>query len=310
VRRPADKTEMNLNEKENQAEMVGMRRAELSPKNCEIGFITVNYKSAKATALLLADLLQQNSSHADLTVVVADNSPSESELDSVRQAYCDCPCVRFERMPGNLGYFGAAHLALNTVWKDRLPDWVIVSNTDVRLPQSDFFSRIAELPARTGVVAPRIVSGRTGLDQNPFLRRRPSGFRLMLTRCILRVAFLHWLFEAQAFLKRAIRRRLRGRRQQSAANPIKIYAPHGSFILFSNEYFRRGGSLNCGAFLYAEEIFVAEICRRIGVEVTYQPSLDVLHDEHVSTRDNPAVRRFQHEAAEYYHQEFFSKVSR
>jgi GT2 family glycosyltransferase len=291
--------------------MVEKQNSAPSPKRrCQIGYITVNYNSAQATALLLSDLLKQNTLACDLAVVVADNSPSETELSPVRETYRNCPSVRFERMPRNLGYFGAAHLALATVWKDVMPDWIIVSNADIRLPQPDFFSRITELPTGVGVIAPRIISGRTGLDQNPMLRHRLSVFRLNLVRLILRVPLLYWLMHIQASIKHRIRSHFLAGLPPSDVGPESIYAPHGAFMLFGSEYFKRGGTLDCGAFLYAEEIFVAETSRRINVEVKYVPSLIVLHDEHVATAANPSIRHFQREAADYFHREFFAKVSR
>ena len=273
----------------------------------EIGLIVVNYNSAQATTQLLVDLLQQDRSSFALTVVVADNGPSSSGLVSLRQAYRDNPSVRFEEMTANLGYFGAAHSALETVWKGRPPDWTIVSNPDIRLQQPGFFSRIAHGMAGNGaVIAPRIVSTRTGLDQNPFLRGRPSVLRMNLNRLIPRVPLLFWLMQTQCAVKRAIRSRLRGKLAQPATASSNIYAPHGAFIIFSKEYFRRGGSLSAGAFLFAEEIFVAETCRRLGLGVVYSPTLEVLHDEHVSTKTNPAVRRYLAEATDYCARKFFS----
>jgi len=99
-----------------------------------------------------------------------------------------------------------------------------------------------------------------------------------------------------------------GNRTSQGMDPTEIYAPHGSFIIFSREYFERGGSLKPGAFLYAEELFVAETCRRLGLKAVYWPVIQVAHDEHVSTAANPAVRHFMATAADYCYKEFFAKV--
>jgi GT2 family glycosyltransferase len=281
----------------------------LSP--CEIAIIAVNYNSAQSVALLLEDLVAQDISGCSLTVVIADNSPSESELSKVKEAYAGVPGVRFERMSQNLGYFGAAHEAFNNIFKARLPDWTIVSNSDIRLQQPDFFKLIATLPPESGVVAPRIISGQTGLDQNPFHRRRPSRSRMLLNRIILRVGLLAWLLEFQCAVKRGVRSRMVAKRANTnrGENTQKIYAPHGSFILFGSRYFRAGGTLNVGAFLFAEETYVGETCRRRGIDVTYVPWLQVRHDEHVSTQHSPAIRSFQAAAADYCYHEFFSETA-
>jgi GT2 family glycosyltransferase len=273
----------------------------------EIGVIVINYNSAQATSRFLADLLEQDRSSFALTVVIGDNSPSDASLESLRQAHRDNASVRFEAMSTNRGYFGAAQSLLEMVWKERLPDWLIVSNADIRLPYPALLSRIANHTGGAGdVIAPRIISAQTGLDQNPFNRRRPSRFRINLNRIIARVPFLFWLLETQCSIKHEMRMRLRNKASVPATASSIIYAPHGAFIVFSKEYFLRGGNFDCGAFLFAEEIFVAETCRRLGLRVMYMPSLEVLHDEHISTSGNPAVRRFQAEAADYCTREFFA----
>src|ERR1700678_3765437 len=96
----------------------------------EIGFIAVNYNAAKATAQLLTELMRQDISKCTLTVVVADCSPQKTGLTALREAYRNHGGVHFEIMPDNPGYFGAAQLALEAVWKNRLPDWLIVANVD------------------------------------------------------------------------------------------------------------------------------------------------------------------------------------
>src|SRR5690606_22306175 len=81
-----------------------------------------------------------------------------------------------------------------------------------------------------------------------------------------------------------LRRRIRRDRSETLSSMHPIYAPHGSFVLFSRGYFENGGILDYPLPLYGEEIFVAETCRAIGADVVYVPEIEVQHDEHVSTR--------------------------
>lgn len=278
--------------------------AGMTPGMTEISFVAVNYNSASAVSLLVADLLEQDLTRINLKIVIADNSPSESELASVRENYCGHPLIRFERMPENLGYFGAAQVAFGINCESRLPDWVIVSNADVRLPGRDFLSSIAKLPP-VGVIAPRILSGQTGLDQNPFHRTRPTRARMALNRIIPRIWVLERLLHLQYKAKVALRTRFQSPRTVVLTGSEAIYAPHGAFLILSREYFERGANLDCGAFLFAEEIFLAETCRLLGVQISYRPELHVLHDEHVSTAHSPAIRKFKAAAADYIYRNFF-----
>jgi GT2 family glycosyltransferase len=271
----------------------------------EVALIAVNYNSAAATESLIEDALAQASGASRLTVIIADNSPSASGMDALLERYRLCPSVRFVTMPRNLGYFGAAHYVVESVLGHDVPEWVIVSNTDIRLPQPDLFDRLATMLPPPAVIAPRIISGRTGLDQNPFHRTRPSAARMYLNRIIPRMRLLFWLLDVQCAIKRRIQRRFSTEPTGTLPEPVQVYAPHGAFIIFNRKYFAAGGSLNVGAFLFAEEKFVAETCRHLGLEVRYDPTLHLIHDEHVSTGRNPAIPGFQAEAADYLYREFY-----
>jgi len=73
------------------------------------------------------------------------------------------------------------------------------------------------------------------------------------------------------------------RRGRAAFGHKHIYAPHGSFILFTRDYFARGGHLDYPVFLFGEEVFLAETIRLLDMRVIYTPDLVVYDDDHVST---------------------------
>jgi len=64
----------------------------------------------------------------------------------------------------------------------------------------------------------------------------------------------------------------------------EVYAIHGSAILFSNYFFNAGGLLDDNFEMYAEELTVAEIAKKLNLPITYIPQLEVTHIEHGSTR--------------------------
>lgn len=278
-------------------------------KLVKIGLITVNYNSAEATARLLSDILRQDLTRCRLCVVVADNSAAAGDLAQVCEAFRDNASILFLPFPSNPGYFGAAHQAFQQTWTGDPPDWLIVANPDIRILQPGFFTRVAELPPTRGaIIGPRIVSARTGLDQNPFHHRRPSNSRMNFVRFVLRVPLLRWLLVVQSRFRSRLRACFRRTARLPRSEPLAIYAPHGSFVIFNREYFGLGADLNVGSFLYAEEIYVAESCRRLGMKVVWEPALEVLHEEHVSISLSTAVRRFQVESADYCYREFFSSA--
>lgn len=215
--------------------------------------------------------------------------------------------------PENLGYFGGAAYGFDHfVAGNGLPDWVIVSNPDILLDDTRFFQKLSELHSnsRCAMVAPGIMSSLTGDNQNPYMKQRPgksiTSFREQIARNVL-------VFNAYELLSHA-KRGLRGlfKRSKRLLNAAvgdvsKIYAPHGSFIIFNKTYFEAGGSLEYEPFLYGEENYVAEIARQLNLPVLYDPRLQVTHQEHATTGllKSKAMVSIIHDARSYLYKRFY-----
>ncbi len=156
--------------------------------------------------------------------------------------------------------------------------------------------KLFEQDATAGaVIAPRIQVMPGGVDQNPFMRRRPSRLRWAALRLCSSTYSIAAIWDWLSRQKRAVQSFLRGFSSpaQDRGGREFIYAPHGAFFIFSRRYFEAGGFVDGNLFLYGEEISVAEICRSLGLAVVYEPSLRVLHNEHSST--GKRISRFSYE---------------
>lgn len=251
--------------------------------------VTVNYKSGLSTLEFL-DSLSQTKAFSEITVVIADNSSGEEDLLSLRQEISQLSNVELLVSAVNRGYFGAAGFALEHYLAQgrELPDWVIVCNHDVLIEDPDFFSKLfSHDPMAAGVIAPRIQVPPSRADQNPFLRHRPSRFRWWVFRFAKSSYGMALVWDWMSRQKKALRSSgamldpVAGKTHDLPSQPI--YAPHGSFLIFSRRYFEKGGYFDGSLFLYGEEISVAEICRSLDLPIIYEPSLRVFHNEHRST---------------------------
>lgn len=247
--------------------------------------ICVKYSADPETVRYLESLRQLHG-QSNLHVLIVDNDASGATSDLRIDA-------RFAVLQSdeNLGYLGGARWGMSKYLEEHpLPDWVIVSNVDLLITDRHFLEKLAALKSvpRVGAVAPRIASVLTGRNQNPFMRNRPSAMRMHAYKWLHR----SWLALNAHELGSVVFHRLRsalGRSTRTKANLDrelggKIYAPHGSFLILSKEYFRSGGSLDFPCFLFGEEIYLAENLRKLGLDVIYEPSLEVLHQEHKSTK--------------------------
>lgn len=287
--------------------------------------VCVNYRNDEETASFVRQLLAQRGGF-DQSVIVVDNSETPlvgGPLHSLGNEYRN---TRLYIPTKNLGYYGGAALGLREYIKIcQLPAWIIVCNTDIEM-QPAFLSAFCDLyPAdhhasHHAIIAPSIYSTLSGMDQNPYMQRRPSAARMHFYKWIFRYYHTFSAYQTLALAKQKVVAAVHRRKSMAADNqgvkmafqpgPRPIYAPHGSFVVFHRSYFEAGGSLDHGAFLFGEEVFVAETARRLGLTVTYDPRLLVLHREHAATAVLKDRQRFLYvrEASGYCADEFFSRL--
>lgn len=267
-------------------------------------FLAVNYHSEPDTLRLAEDLLAQEGEGASVLAII-DNTAHLRPAPRLKALAERSPRVRYLEPGTNLGYFGAAAWGRARLLEAGIdPEWTIVSNTDIRIPDTRFVQRLLDL-APAAVVAPRIISGLSGRDQNPYLTTRPSGRRM---RLYARIYAWHWGLVCYDLASRA--KKWFQRPWNADAPPAgPIYAAHGAFIIFHRSYFAAGGGLHHGTFLFNEEIMVAESARHQGLVIRYEPSLEVHHAEHANTSffSNRVVARHMADSARYTAETWFGE---
>jgi GT2 family glycosyltransferase len=283
-------------------------------------FICVNYHNEEDTESFVKDCLKQEFAGLVRVVVVDNNEGEELEPRLLHLSRSNANVTVLN--PGrNLGYFGAAAWGLRQCLRNvTLPTWLIVSNTDISVPRSDFLSELFALyeDHAPAVLAPSVKSTLSGVDQNPQILRRPSSMRWRLYTWVFHYYPTFILYSMLSQLKNKLRgfiwqvsNRKSRRKRLEKSEPYEIYAPHGSLVLFHRSYFEQGGSLENGTFMFGETIMVAETVRQLGLRIVYDPRLSVLHHEHATTGrfKSRRIAHYQWEASVYCFNEFFKGSS-
>ena len=245
--------------------------------------ITVSYKGAESTEGFLrsASYLE---GFSESHVIVVENASNDGSAERLRSFINQFPNVELLESAQNRGYFGAASWALKQyAARSSQPDWTIVCNNDIQFNNCQFLAKLLQIDTENaGVIAPSIIELPVGVDCNPFMRGRPSLFKLLRCKFWNSSYYLMWFKQWLSPYVRSLRHRL-FRERVPTQTPGPVYAPHGAFLIFSKLFFESGGYIDDGFFLYAEEFAVAEICRRLNLPVIHDPRLRVWHNAHAVT---------------------------
>ena len=177
-------------------------------------------------------------------------------------------------------------------------DYTIISNVDLTV-EEDFFLKLADntCDENIGWIAPQIWSDLEKRDRNPKILERYSQRKLNILKLFYQFPILDTLYTHTFYRQKKYERHPAGR----------IYAGHGSFIILTRDYFKRCGKIDYPVFLFCEEIYLAEMCQKAGLNVEYEPSIKVIDTEHASTgkMKHSLYCRCNYEAMQYIIKSFY-----
>ncbi len=245
--------------------------------------VTVSYKRSASTEAFLRSASQLER-FSEGHVIVVENGSNDGSAERLRSFVKQFPNVELLESAQNRGYFGAASWALKQyAVRGNQPGWTIICNNDIQFDDRQFLTRLLQRdPDHVAVIAPSIIELPIGADSNPFMRDRPTLFKLLRCKFWNSSYYLMWFKQWLSPYVRSVRHYL-FRAKESIQGPVPVYAPHGALLIFSRHFFESGGYIDDGFFLYAEEFSVAEICRRLNLSIIHDPELRVWHNAHAVT---------------------------
>ena len=203
---------------------------------------------------------------------IANNSAQSREDLGFSGLSSNSVCV--VNFPDNPGYFPAAQ----KVWeqfKTREFKYVILSNTDLEILNSDFYDLLLNhsTEENVGVIAPSIKSELTRRECNPLYRVRPTKQKIKFLKFIYSRFTFAWIYHVLSFIK------ARSTPESSLPDHSYVYAPNGSFLILTKNYFESGGDFSHGVRMYGEEIVLAEKLRELDLKVKLSLKLRIFHRE-------------------------------
>lgn len=217
----------------------------------------------------------------DSPIVVVDNGSNDGSGEELRRRFADYKNVVVIINDQNLGFAKGNNVGYKYVKDNFDVDCVVVMNNDVIITQPNFVEILASymLENHLYVCGPDIITPE-GRHQNPLQREPFSTFRIikwMLMDCMRLIMLKLHLFEKK-ILATYTSVSNSYQRQDIDLNGITDCVLHGSCVAYSSDYLSKEDfAFVPVTFLYAEEMILADYCKRKNYRTGVCPTATITH---------------------------------
>jgi len=228
----------------------------------ELAVVIVNHNAGAYLLRCLRSVLER-SGDVELEIVVVDNASTDGSAEEAAAAFPQARLIRCE----NRGFAAGVNVGIRATSAPSVlvlnPDVEIVSGTLAELV------RLAEARPRAGVIGPRIL--------NPDGTVYPSGRTVPSLATAVGHAFLGPVWPRNPFTRRY------HLADWDRTTERRVDWISGAAFLLRRRALEEVGPLDERFFLYAEEVDLFTRLREAGWEIVFTPSLEVVHEQGVST---------------------------
>lgn len=251
----------------------------------EYGFVVLHYLVYEMTLRCAESLLALP---VPVRVVIVDNASPNDSGNRLREHFATFPRVTVLLNDRNEGFAKGNNVGFEFLKEHFRCRFITVLNNDVLIEDRDFAAKVEDIYRRDpfAVLGPDILNPVSGIHQNPSRLEAFSEQEVlsMMGKFQDNLRNFHW-----KRFKWHVKCFFHPRFREKAApvfhdKPLKGVVLHGACYVFSEDFIRsRESCFNPGTFLYFEEYILHCECIREGLVVLYDPSVQVLHMEDVST---------------------------
>jgi GT2 family glycosyltransferase len=227
-----------------------------------VSIISVNYNQNQVTIQFLESLQKLN--YPNFEIILVDNASPNANPDLLKQKFPEINLIKSNK---NLGFAGGNNLGI----KASKGKYLLFVNNDTEVPENfiEPLVGMCESNPNIGMVSPKIkfywnpeliqYAGYTKM--NPFtIRNKSIGYH---------------------------------QKDEKQYDEIKeTNAGHGAAMMVPRRVVEKVGMMTEVYFLYYEEHDWAEIIKRAGYKIYYQPNSYILHKESVSTGKNSPFKTY------------------
>lgn len=255
-----------------------------------ICFVILHYMVAEETEGCVRSLDKLN---GEKSIVIVDNASPNESGKTIKELYKSRNDVTVIINTENSGFAKGNNVGCKVAKEMYNPDFYVVMNNDVEITQLDFISRIEETYKREhfDILGPDIYSTTGQIHQSPKSLKRTTieGSRKLLEiyekkRRSKIVVPIRCFLKRFKYLKKIVKKNSNKALGIDYKKKYYDVPLHGSCFVFSRKFIEsRTEAFFEGTFFYYESEILDYECNIGGMKVVYDPSIEVLHHQNVST---------------------------
>ena len=251
-----------------------------------------------------AKKLSQQSISADISLVIVVNKNGDMTEDDFNDNLTKINIKIHLYKPGeNLGYLNGLIYGYNQyVIRHELPEWVVMSNTDIIFSNNEFFKDFYRDKYNENIwlVGPSIYSLENKSYDNPQYKNRHTLKSLEKRIFIFERPILAYYYLKIASVKAKLKKRKKEDSQYS-------YSLHGCFFFLNKNFMEILKDKKYGPLMYSEEAYLAELVRINNKKCYYNSQIELVHTGSTVTGKLEIHKRSQYfqESLEYIREKFY-----
>ena len=247
-------------------------------KNNKVAFVFTNYNNYQHTINITKSIhLFSNL----IPIIIVDNNSNEKnilELKTLEETYSNIKVI-YNTI--NYGYFKGLNIGIEYVLNNIDFDILVIGNNDLLFTETflEDIYKSNDIFEKYAVIAPNIIT----LDnecQNPHVLNEISYFRHLAYD----LYYLNYsLSKFINFISFKFKNILKRKDYLHSNTPKVIYQGYGACYLLGPLFFKYYNQLFAPTFLMGEEFFLAYQLKLQNLDLFYEPTIKVYHQDHAST---------------------------
>lgn len=205
----------------------------------------------------------------------------------------------------NIGYMNGLIQGYNFFRRKYIiPKYVIMSNTDISIPDLNYFQKLLhkEYGDSVGCIGPSIYVKEKQVYDNPACEQRRTIKEINNIIRKFSIPFFRGFYVYLSTLKGYF---IKSKKTESRY----VYEVHGCYFILSGMFAEKIKNLRYGVLMYSEEAYIAELVYKHKMQTYYDADLEVIHLEHSTTKlvGNSKIAKYIYDSMKYIRDEFYTK---